>query len=184
MHLLEDLVAHDGQDALVRVRLRLRARVRVWVGVRVRARVRANPNPDPNPKPNLVRAIADEGVALARARLAVREHRAVVARHHILEHRRAEVVVDRLLARVVGAVLGAALGLGIVARLVGLEPVVRPVAEVEGEVPLLLRLGVDESGHCALHPYDALGAGRLLAGAERAHAHRDLDRLDLGHAAP
>ena len=58
-HLLEDLVAHEGQDPLVR-------------------------------------AVADEGVALARARLAVREHRAVVARQHTLEHRRAEVVVDLL----------------------------------------------------------------------------------------
>ena len=32
-------------------------------------------------------------------------------------------------------------------------------------------------------PYDALGAGVLLAAVVRAHAHRDLDRLDIGHAA-
>ena len=93
-------------------------------------------------------------------------------------------VADRLLARIVSAVLRAALELGIVAGLVGLEPVVRPVAEVEGEVPLLVGLGIDQSRHRALHPHNALRAGLLLAGVERAHAHRDLDRLDLGHAAP
>ena len=41
-----------------------------------------------------------EGVALARARLAVREHRAVEAGESVIEHRGAEVLVDGLLARV------------------------------------------------------------------------------------